>query len=280
MEVKAPPPLAKASPPPPQQQVAALKAQATTPSSSGRFSVAPATSSAGQRIVLYGCGGIGKTSLAALAPKPLFYDFDRGAGATGAPTIQAVETWQDLRDSLHSKIVADYGSIVIDTATKAQELACAHTFANVRHEKGHLVTSVEGYGYGKGYQHVYDTFLTLLADLDEHARNGRNVILVCHAVTDTAPNPEGEDYKRYEPDLQQPPKQGRIRDRVKNWCDHLFFINYDVAVNKGKAVGAGTRTIYPVEMPTYWAKSRKLRDPMPFAEGSRDLWTALFGGSR
>lgn len=231
--------------------------------------------------MIYGTGGIGKSSLSALAPNPLFYDFDRGAGATGVATIGGVETWTDLRDALHSRIVRDYATLVIDTATKVQELAQAHTFATVRHEKGNLVTSVEGYGYGKGYQHVYDTFLTLLSDLDEHARAGRNVVLVCHSVTDTAPNPEGEDYKRYEPDLQQPPKQGRLRDRIKNWCDHLLFINYDVAVNKGKAVGAGTRTIYPTEMPTYWAKSRKLRDPIPFPEGSRDLWAALFeGGAR
>jgi hypothetical protein len=281
MEAKvAPPPVKTSPPPPPQQEVAALKAQAAAPASSGRFSVAPAQPSAGQRIVLYGTAGVGKTSCAALAPKPLFYDFDRGAGATGAATIGGVETWADLRDSLHSKIAHDYATIVIDTATKVQDLASQHTFATVRHEKGHLVTSVEGYGFGKGYQHVYDTFLALLSDLDEHARNGRNVILVCHCVTDLAPNPDGEDYRRYEPDLQQPPKQGRLRDRVKNWADHLFFINYDVAVNKGKAVGAGTRTIYPVEMPTYWAKSRKLRDPLPFAEGSRDLWNALFGSTK
>lgn len=228
--------------------------------------------------MIYGTGGIGKTTLAALAPDPLFYDFDRGAGATGAPAISGVETWTDLRDSLHSKIADTFKTVVIDTGTKAQELAMLHTFQTVRHEKGHIVTSVEGYGYGKGYQHVYDTFRTLLSDLDEHARAGRNVILVCHSVTDTAPNPEGEDYKRYEPDLQQPPKQGRIRDLVKNWCDHLLFVNYDVMVNKGKAVGAGTRTIYPTEMPTYWAKSRKLRDPIPFSEGSRELWEKLFEG--
>src|SRR5690606_41783294 len=48
---------------------------------------------------------------------------------------------------------------------------------------------VEGYGFGKGYTHVYDTFLHLLAELDRHVREGRNVIGIAHECTANVPNP-------------------------------------------------------------------------------------------
>lgn len=202
----------------------------------------------------------------------------REANQPNAKVFEGVMTWNDMRDALHGKDVESFQTIVIDSATKAQELALQHALATIKHEKGHFVNSIEGYGFGKGFQHVYDVFLQLLGDLDGHARAGRNVILVCHGLVELAPNPEGEDYRRYEPDLQQPPKNGRLRDRVKNWCDHLLFVNYDVFVEGGKGKGSGTRTIYPTEMPTFWAKSRTLREPIQYPEGSVELWNRLFAG--
>lgn len=196
------------------------------------------------------------------------------------PCVDGVQTWSDLRGVLHSNLLDAYSTIVLDSCTELESLAIRHTLENVPHEKGHRVTSIEGYGFGKGYQHVYDTFLQVLSDLDEHARAGRSVVLVCHRVEDFVPNPDGEDYRCYQPGLQQPPKQGRIRDRVKNWCDHLLFVNYDTVVVEGKAKGSGSRTIYPQEMPTFWAKSRTLRNPIPYAEGSTEVWDTLFGGQK
>lgn len=243
------------------------------------FTVGPLSATGGDAIVVYGTGGIGKTCLAALAPEPIFIDLDCGAAKVpGVRAVHGVESWADLRAALHDMTLwAESKTIVIDSGTAAQRLAEAHTVQNVPHEKGHYVSSVEGYGFGKGYQHVLETFQLLLSDLDAHRRAGRHVILVCHGTVAYAPNPSGDDFLRNEPDLYNPPKTGRIRDRVKNWCDHMLFIDYDKIVKDGKAFGAGTRTIYCQEMPDYWAKSRSLGDPIPYSKGSTDLWDALFG---
>lgn len=218
-----------------------------------------------------------------MAPTPRFIDTDRSVGLISPETdiIQGVESWQDIRDALHSPSLWDgCETVVIDTLTKAQELAIQFTLDTVRHEKGTAVSSIEGYGYGKGYQFVYETFLPILADCDEHIRQDRNVILICNLLTETAPNPEGEDYKRYEPDLMQMGRTARIRDRVKNWCDDLLFINYDISVSKGKAQGGGSRAIYCAEMPTFWAKSRKLSQTIVYEKGSTALWDQLLGDTK
>ena len=84
--------------------------------------------------------------------------------------------WQDIRDALHADGWDGIKTIVLDSATRAEELAVAHTLASVPHEKGQRVQRIEDYGFGKGYSHVYDTFLTLLGDLDQHTRAGRHVV--------------------------------------------------------------------------------------------------------
>jgi hypothetical protein len=51
-----------------------------------------------------------------------------------------------------------------------------------------------------------------------------------------------------------------------------------VAVSKdGKGQGAGTRTLYPSELPHCMAKSRTCREQMQIAEGTADVWQAIVG---
>src|SRR6185436_2846946 len=170
-----------------------------------------------------------------------------------------------LRSVLQSKVVDDFDSIVLDSGTKAEELAIAHTLATVPHEKGGRVNSIEGYGFGKGYQHVYETFMLLLADLDRLIEKGKNVGMICHECISDVPNPAGEDFLRYEPHLQCP-KSGKasIRNRVVQWADHVLFLGYDVFAEDGKGKGSGTRTIWPQERPDHVAKSRRLTEPVPW----------------
>jgi len=153
----------------------------------------------------------------------------------------------------------------------------AWTIANVPHEKRDVaIRRIEDYGFGKGYQHVYDSFLKLLGDLDQHARAGRHVVLICHDCTSNVPNPSGDDWLRYEPRLQTTNSgKASIRLRVKEWADHLLFVGYDVDVRDGKGRGSGTRTIYPVERPHCMAKSRTLADPIVYQRNDRALWDQL-----
>jgi len=236
--------------------------------------------SKGQRIVLYGTGGIGKTTLACLAPGPVaFIDADESLAILKTQLqdndiplplpVQATD-WKSLRDALHSDGWDKVQTIVCDTATMIEQWATMHTLLTVPHEKGYKVQRIEDYGFGKGYQHIYDTFLALLADLDRHVRAGRNVILVAHECTSTVPNPRGEDYLRYEPRLQNPSSgKASIRHRLKEWADHVLFLGYDLVVDdKGVAQGQGSRTLYCAELPFCMAKSRTTVEQFDITLGS------------
>ena len=233
-----------------------------------------------QRIVLYGPGGIGKTSLAALAPGPVaFFDLDESLGLLNADAqaVEGVGDWAALRAALQAPGWDGVKTVVVDTGTAAEEWATDWVLAHVRHEKGHAVSRIEDYGFGKGYTHSYQAWLCLLADLDQHVRAGRNVVLVCHDCTANVPNPEGDDYIRYEPRLQSPASgKASIRYRVREWADHLLFIGYDIVAEDRKAQGSGTRTIYPIELPHCMAKSRTLADPVPYGPGDDSIWRQIF----
>lgn len=270
----------KPPPPPP----AKLLRNSTMAQANGRkFSVSSGVSSQFQRTIIYGPGGVGKSELCAnmkaVGIRPLFLDVGNGTGFLDVDRIGDITTWDDLRAALHEdSIWGSFGAIVLDDLTKAEELAIKWTIANVPHEKGHTVQSIEGYGFGKGLTHVYETFLQILGDLDAHVRAGRQVVCIAHDCTANVPNPSGEDFIRWEPRLQAPTSgKNSIRHRAKEWCDHMLFIGYDTFVNKdGKAEGGGSRTIFPTEMPTHWAKSRCLADPIVYQRGSSELWQKLF----
>ncbi len=233
------------------------------------------------KIVIYGPGGVGKSELASMVPdNPVFIDVEDGTNFLDVARIDPTpQTFEDLRAAVRLLAKSpNCGAIVIDSLTKAEELAIGYTLRNVPHEKGHYVTSIEGYGFGKGFMHVYESFLLLMQDLDAAARAGKHIIGICHDCTANVPNPAGEDWIRYEPRLQSPPSgKGSVRHRVKEWCDHLFYVGFDVFSKDGKAQGSGSRTIFPTEMPTHWAKSRMLSNPIPYARGDHSLWLQLFG---
>ena len=243
----------------------------------------------GHRVGLFGPGGCGKTTLSATAPGPVaFIDLDDSLpillpslGDLDIRRVTGITGWQDMRDALHSGGWDDVHTIVVDSATKAEELAMDWTLKNVRHEKdGVVIRRIEDYGFGKGYQHLYETFLQMLGDLDAHVRAGRHVVLILHDCTATVPNPKGDDYIRWEPRLQNPSSgKASIRLRVREWLDHLLYVGYDVECSRqtgGKAQGQGTRTIYPQEMPWCMAKSRSLAEQIELVQFDTTLWNTLF----
>ena len=239
----------------------------------------------GDRIVLYGSGGTGKTTLACSLPGPVaFFDFDKSLEKLGKQPgadkllenvieIKGVETWEQLRRKLQAAGWESIRSIVIDSLSVAQAMAITWMFENIK-EKGAAVTRMEDYGYKAGYRHLFDTFCLLFADLDAHVKAGRHVVLICHDADSKVPNPQGLDWLRSEPRLENE-KNCQLRFRIKEWADHVLFVKLDVNVGKdGKGQGCGTRTVYTSELPHCMAKSRTTQGDYALIEGD-DFWSKV-----
>jgi len=250
---------------------------AQQPAETNKLTISKGINAGVQRVLLYGTGGVGKTELASLLTGALIIDLEDGSKFLNVSRVQPT-TWGELRAVLQDRtLLEQFTAVVIDSLTRAEDMAIQWVVENVPHEKGHKVSNIEDFGFGKGMTHVYKSFLELLQDLDAVIRSGKNVVCVCHDCVTTVPNPAGDDWIRYEPRLQSPPSgKNSVRHRVKEWVDHLLFVAFDQYVEDGKAKGGGTRTIYPTEMPSWWAKSRKLSDPIPYERGSAALWDQLF----
>jgi hypothetical protein len=238
---------------------------------------------AGHRILIYGPGGIGKTTLCSKLPgKTAYYDIDeslprlRSQLDTGNLFPVTASSWSDVRATTQQDGWDEINNIVYDSGSMLEQWAVAHTLATVKTDKDKYPASVEGYGYGKGFQFVYDTFIPLMGDLDRHARAGRNVIIVCHDCTHNVPNPNGEDWLRWEPRLQDPASgKASIRLRLKEWVDHCLFLAWDIDVNKdGKGKGCDSRTVYTKETPFCMAKSRTTQDTIPLGDPA-DFWPLI-----
>lgn len=276
-------------PPPPRgatpQRAAAPAAALAKPGKD--FVVTTGPIAAPQRVLIYGTGGIGKSSLAALAPKPIILDIEGSTKDLGVSRIgpEHIESFEDLRAVLQGDKIDPFETVVIDTATKAEELATAYTLATVRHEKGQFVDRLEGYGFSKGLGHVFETFLLLLQDCDRVIRRGKHLVLVAHDCISDVPNPVGDDFIRFEPHLQSP-KSGKssIRNRVVQWADHVLFVGYDVISKDGKGQGGGTRSIWTTERPDHiakvrGAKERGVPESMPYEYGDGTIWNLILSGA-
>jgi hypothetical protein len=271
--------------PPKAAPIAPPSATASAPVS--KLKISKGTRAAAQRIVVYAPGGAGKSTLCSLLPaagvEPVFLDVEGGSDHLDVARLgpdDGMVGWAEMREALNGGMLDEYGAIVLDSGTKAEEFCTQHVIATVKHEKGAPINRLEDYGYGKGYTFVFDEFMLLLQDLDARARAGQHVIVICHEESCLVPNPLGVDYLRWEPRMQQGNKaRTQVRSRLVEWANHVLRIGYDVSVDDhGKATGVDSRQIYAHARPHFLAKSRTLTEPM-YSFTSKDdasVWTAMF----
>lgn len=213
-----------------------------------------------QRVVIYGCEGVGKSTLAALnAPRPIFLDTEDGTSHLDVDRV-AVNTLDDLRAAMKELLaerkggVCAYESVVLDTAdrlwTMCAEAVCAEN----------AWSSIESPGYGRGYAQAAERFRSVFGGFDSLMRAGFHVVIVCHAKADRVTPPDNPEYTKYMIKVSAPTKQAEVsREYIKEWCDALLFCRFDVNVDaeKRRALGKeAKRVVSTVPSPAWEAKNR------------------------
>lgn len=247
-------------------------------------------SKSGEKILIYADHGMGKTTLASMAPSPVFIGLDDGGRKLHNPItgkqlnhIPDVETFEDVRNALDACLTLDCETVVIDTVTELELLAEPYTFETVPLPKSAARKNLEGYGYGKGNKHKYDTMRLPLLNCDKLVNAGKNVIVLAQLGCSKRTNDISEGYVKEGPQLFHSDSGTSIQNLWCRWADHIFRITPQSVIvpdGKKKAVGDATRVINTVGGLSYDAKSRTLDDPViSFSTKDDDsLWVLLFGG--
>ena len=205
-----------------------------------------------QKLVLYGVEGIGKTSLAAQAPDPLFIDTEGGTAHLDVRRLQKPASWEELL-SLVKEVAATPDvcrTLVIDTADWAEQMCIDH-ICNKYKQPG-----IESFGYGKGYTYLAEEFSRLLSACDDVILSSKNVIINAHAKMRKQELPdEAGAFDRWELKLSK-----QTAPLLKEWPDALLFLNFKTLViatesNSHKAQG-GKRVMFTTHHPCWDAKNR------------------------
>ena len=183
------------------------------------------------RLVVYGPEGIGKSTLAASAPGAVIIDTEDGTHQLPVARLPKPPSWEALLDEVRA--VAEDPSLcstlVVDTLDAAEQLCVEHVCSHAQPKK----TSIEGWGYGKGYVILKEEFARLLRGLDRVVEAGVNVVCVSHSTLRKFERPdELGAYDRFEMKLTK-----HVAPLVKEWCDLLLFADYQTYVTTDESGG-------------------------------------------
>ncbi len=219
-----------------------------------------------KKIVAYGPEGIGKSTFAAQFPDPVFIDTEGSTKDMDVARFPEPSSWTMILEQVSEVIQTPdiCRTLIVDTADWAEMLCITHVCAT-NHK-----SSIEEFGYGKGYTYIQEEFGKLLNLLTDVIKVGINVVLTAHAKMRKFEQPdELGAYDRWEMKLSK-----GVAPMVKEWADMVLFCNYKTMVvnvdgqgaqkGKNKAQG-GRRVMYTTHHSCWDAKNRYgLPDEIPF----------------
>lgn len=215
------------------------------------------------RIMLYGVEGIGKSTFAAEAPKPIFVQTEDGLAQIDCDKFPLAATFEEVQQAL-AELQAqahDYETVVIDSLDWLERLV----WDAVCKEYG--VKSIEKAdgGYAKGYTHAL-TYWRQIVDLLSALRAGKGmaVVLIAHAKVEKFEDPESAAYDRYSPRLHK-----HAAALICEWSDAVLFAtrkfrtqSEDAGFNRKRTIAnaigkdGGERILRCVGGPSCIAKNR------------------------
>ncbi len=214
--------------------------------------------------LIHGDGGVGKSTLAASAPRTIFVAAEDGLRNLDTRSVEPFPTvWSEVIEALdyiRSLPITECTTVAIDSLDWLEPLCWAEVCrkggkrilgkdgeANIQH--------IEAFGYGKGYNAALDEWRVFLNALKLLRAQGRNILLIAHSVRKVVKNPEGEDYEQWQIKLHE-----KAAGLIKEWVDIVGFASHEVvtAESKGRVKGlsTGKRVLRTQPNAAYDAKTR------------------------
>lgn len=224
---------------------------------------------------LCGEGGMGKTTLAASFPSPIFVRVEDGLLALGAAAPDAfpvAQSSQEVVEQLYALGREDhhYRTVVIDSVTKLnvmieQEIVAADP------KKPGSINQANG-GYGAGMAAAAERHRQIKSTCDQLLqRKGMNVVFIAHADSETVELPDQDPYTRYTLRIGK-----RAVTHYSDDVDLVGFIKLKTFTTgsgeRKKAISDGTRIITCYPTANHVSKNRfAITDDLIFEQGTNPL---------
>jgi hypothetical protein len=206
---------------------------------------------------LYGVPGIGKSTIAAQAPLPLFLDLEGGLSRIECDKSPRITTWDELVAGLRFAYESHYQTVVLDTIDGLEELIRKHV-CDINGWK-----SIEAPGFGKGWAVMQERFQELLGICEKLKAKGKNILFIGHEQIKTFTSPDQDAYDRYILKMN-----AKLASILVGRVDFVFFAQYETLLKTDRtnderlrAVGTGKRILRTQEAPAWIAKNRFNLEP-------------------
>lgn len=216
------------------------------------------------KLLLYGTGGIGKSTFAASAPSPIFIQTEDGLSTIGVDRFPLSTSSSDVESKLSTLLVAEhnYHTVVIDSADWLEKIILEEICRKNNWED----LSKSPYA---SYRKIEPTYWTRILELLDalNRRKRMAVILIAHSEITRFEDPETESYDMYVPRLEP-----KILAMVSEWADAIGFAVYEKNIRtadkvfnterkiaqpvKGSDGDSGRRILRFSETPACKAKNR------------------------
>lgn len=234
-------------------------------------------------VTILGDAGLGKTSLAATFPKPIFIRAEDGLQVIpeekrpdAFPIISSVPVlWDQVKALLSEE--HDYKTLVIDSVTSLERLFIQDV-VDSDPKKPQSINQALG-GYGAGYSAVgamHQRLRKACGMLNE--RKGMHIVFIAHIELENVELPDADSFNRYSLRLGKKSVAPYVDD-----VDVCGFLKLDTFVKGGqderkKAISDGSRLLVCHAQPSCVSKNRyAIEEAIPVVKGQNPLSNYIKG---
>lgn len=231
-------------------------------------------------VTILGDAGMGKTSLAASFPKPIFIRAEDGLQAipmaSRPDALPLLNGADDLWEQLTALITEDhdYKTLVIDSVTALERMFIQYVIDSDPKKPKSINQAMGGYGAGlSAVATMHQRVRKAAGILNE--RKGMHVVFIAHAETETVELPDQDAYTRYSLRLSKKSVAPYVDD-----TDVVGFIRLRTFTmgdgDRKKAISDGTRELVCHATASNVSKNRYgITEPLEVANGVNPLSTLI-----
>ncbi len=182
-------------------------------------------------VMLHAPKGVGKTTFAASAPSPLFFDFEESTDSMHVTRIapnsfdDTINTLIDIRDREVGSPEIPFKALAFDSADRMEALIHERVAEDAEKD------SISEIGYKQGYIYAlvyWQQFVTICKEIrDKHKMH---IIILCHSMVKKIEDPIlNINYDKYELKLHH-----KAADILTELSEMVLFARKDIAFTKNK----------------------------------------------